>query len=354
MKLSPKKEPISLHALNELIKGHLVGDQDVLIDHVSPIQDADKGAITLVANNDAKEIAKLQKATAYIIERKYADTFNGNGIIVEDGRLAFALVLSFFGRKVIFDGKISAKATVDPSAKIGKNVTVCDYAYISADTIIGDNTVIYPHVFIGPSSKIGRDCLIYPQVVIRENVVIGDRAILHPGVLVGVEGFGFVYTNNKWQKVPQIGGVIIGDDVELFSNTSIASGAAGPTVVEDGVKIGDMTHIGHNCHIGESSIMAGQIGISGSTVIGKRVKIGGHVMFAGHQTIGDDAGIMSKALVDGDLPPNSIVSGQPARDHKREMRVKASLQELPELRKQVKELIKKIEEITSQIEQKGN
>ena len=345
MKLSQKKPPITLGEFHRMIGGELIGDPEVLISHTAPIETAGEGAMTLVAGRSTKEKAKDNLAAAYIIERKFADDLEVNGIIVDDGREAFAVVLGYFQRKVIHTGTVSSKAVVELGAKIGNNVTIYDFAYIAADAEIGDGTVIFPHVFVGPGSKVGRDCVIYPQVVIRENVTIGDRAIIHSGVIIGVDGFGFTLTEEGWKKVPQIGGVVIGNDVELFSNTSIASGAAGPTVIADGVKVGDMTHVGHNSVIGRDSIMAGQIGISGSTVIGKRVMVGGQVMFAGHQTIGDGAGIMSKALVDGDIEPGAIVSGIPARDNKKELRIKASMQDLPELRKQVKELAKKLDEV---------
>ncbi|MDD2430702.1 MAG: UDP-3-O-(3-hydroxymyristoyl)glucosamine N-acyltransferase [Firmicutes bacterium] len=352
MKISAKKEPITLGQLHTLIGGELLGDPNTMISYVAPITEAKDGAITLVAGNSAKDKAKENLASAYIIEKKFASDLDVNGIIIEDGRRAFGVVLGYFKRDIIHTGAISSNAVVALDAKIGSNVTVYDYSYIANDAVIGDNTVIYPNVFIGPGSKIGKGSVVYPQVVIRENVTIGDRAIIHSGVIIGVDGFGFTFTEEGWKKVPQIGGVVIGDDVELYSNTSIASGAAGPTIIQNGVKIGDMTHIGHNSVIGKDSIMAGQIGISGSTIIGERVMVGGQVMFAGHQTIGDGAGIMSQALVEGDLEPKVIVSGNPARDNKRELRIKASLQGLPELRKEVKELAKKLDEILDN--SKGN
>ncbi|MFY9452041.1 MAG: UDP-3-O-(3-hydroxymyristoyl)glucosamine N-acyltransferase, partial [Bacillota bacterium] len=250
MKLSQKKPPITLGEFHRMIGGELIGDPEVLISHTAPIETAGEGAMTLVAGRSAKEKAKDNLAAAYIIERKFADDLEVNGIIVDDGREAFAVVLGYFQRKVIHTGTVSSKAVVELGAKIGNNVTIYDFAYIAADAEIGDGTVIFPHVFVGPGSKVGRDCVIYPQVVIRENVTIGDRAIIHSGVIIGVDGFGFTLTEEGWKKVPQIGGVVIGNDVELFSNTSIASGAAGPTVIADGVKVGDMTHVGHNSVIG--------------------------------------------------------------------------------------------------------
>ncbi|HHY18804.1 MAG TPA: UDP-3-O-(3-hydroxymyristoyl)glucosamine N-acyltransferase [Firmicutes bacterium] len=354
MQLAPQRNPFLLREVVKLTGGNIVGDDSIVISHVAPIQDAGEGAITLVANKEAQEIAKKNKASAYIIEEKYAKDLQVNGIIVPDGREAFGIILGLFKREVIHDVTISSKATIEEDVKLGKNVSVYDYSYIASGAEIGDNTVIYPGVFIGPESKIGKDCTIYPQVVIKENVVIGDRVIIHPGALIGVEGFGFVYTDSSWQKVPQIGGVVIGDDVEIFSNTSIATGAAGPTIISNGVKIGDMIHVGHNCQIGKDSILVGQTGLAGSTILGERVKVGGQVMFAGQQRIGDDCGIMSKSLVDGDLSANEIVSGIPARDHRTDYRIKAVMQDLPELRRQVKELAKKIERLAIEEERKEN
>ncbi len=354
MRLSPPQKEVLLKDICALTGGTIVGDASVLISHVAPIFQAGSGAITLVAGKEARDIAALKKASAYIIEEKYFQDLQVNGIIVLDGRKAFSEVLALFARKVIYNGLISPKATIEPQAHLGEKVTVYDYAFVANDAQIGDNTVLYPGVFVGPGSKIGKDCVIYPQVVIKENVVIGDRVQIHPGALIGVEGFGFVYTEKGWQKVPQIGGVIIGDDVEIFSNTSIASGAAGPTVIENGVKLGDMTHVGHNCYIGQDSILAGQIGLGGSTALGQRVKVGGQVMFAGQQRIGDDCGIMSKSLVDGDLDNNQIVSGIPATDHRKDYRIKASLQELPKLRKEIKEIAKKLDSIASCLDRGEN
>ncbi len=354
MQLSPPQEPIMLKDIWALTGGTVIGDPSVLITQVAPIFQAGSGAITLVASKEARDIAALKQASAYIIEEKYIKDLLVNGIVVIDGREAFSKVLALFARKVIYDGQVSSKATIEPHAHLGEKVTVYDYAFVASGAKIGDNTVLYPGVFVGPGSQIGRDCVIYPQVVIRENVTIGDRVLIHPGALIGVEGFGFVYSEKGWQKVPQIGGVIIGDDVEIFANTSIASGAAGPTVIENGVKLGDMIHVGHNCQIGQDSILAGQIGLAGSTTLGKRVKVGGQVMFAGQQKIGDDCGIMSKSLVDGDLADNEIVSGIPATDHRKDYRIKASLQELPKLRKDVRELTKTLDKLVAQLDRGEN
>jgi UDP-3-O-[3-hydroxymyristoyl] glucosamine N-acyltransferase len=234
-------------------------------------------------------------------------------------------------------------AQVSREASVGRDAAIYSNVFIEAGAKIGDRTVLYPGVYVGKGSSIGADCIIYPNAVIRENVRIGDRVILHGGVVIGADGFGYATDAGKRFKIPQIGGVVIEDDVEIGANSTVDRGTLGDTVIGRGTKIDNLVQIGHNVLVGEDSIMVAQVGVSGSTEVGRRVVIGGQTGLVGHIKLGDGVQIGAKSGVMNDVPPGQVYSGSPAVAHTEWLKMQAALRKLPEFRKKILELEKKLE-----------
>jgi UDP-3-O-[3-hydroxymyristoyl] glucosamine N-acyltransferase len=238
---------------------------------------------------------------------------------------------------------IHPTAVLGEDVKLGDNVSIGAYAVIDDKVEIGDNTIIRPHTCIGDSCKIGANCHIYPQVTLIENVEIGNNVIIHSGTIIGSEGFGFIGENGTYRKIPQIGKVIIGDNVQIGANVTIDRATFGKTWIKDGTKIDNLVQIAHNVEIGKNCIIVGQVGICGSVKLGDGVILAGQVGITDHLSIGDGVKVAAKSVVTKSVAAGKFVSGYPARDHNEEKRIKASVVRLPSLLKKVQELSKRLE-----------
>jgi len=263
---------------------------------------------------------------------------------VSNPSYAFARAIEFFYPRPSFEPGISGSAAVSEKAEIGRNVSIRAFACLEDHASIGDETVISPGVFVGENSRIGRQCLIYPNVTIRENVRIGDRVIIHSGSVIGSDGFGYVLEKGEHYKIPQVGGVIIEDDVEIGSNVSIDRATLGNTVIRKGTKIDNLVQIAHNVTIGEKSLIVSQVGIAGSTEIGSFVTLAGQVGVADHTSVDAGTIIGAQSGISGHIA-KGIYSGSPAIPHKNWLRAQALFARLPEMQKRLKELEEKIEKL---------
>lgn len=241
-------------------------------------------------------------------------------IVVSDVHRALAAVLGHFHPEP------TIPAGIHQTAVIGSNVRIADGARIGACCVIGDDCVI------------GAGTFIYPNVTLYSNVQVGERCIIHSGARIGTDGFGYTFVDGQHVKVPQVGGVVIGHDVEIGANSCIDRGSVGPTEIGNSVKIDNLVHIGHNVRVGDFTIIVAQVGVSGSTTIGKGVTIAGQAGLQGHIRIGDGAVIGGQAGVFGDVPAGATYSGYPARPHKESLRAQAALFKLPEILKRMRKL----------------
>lgn len=325
------------------------------IQGVASLEDAGPHDISFLSNQKYAKYLDTTGARVIIVSEDIALPHPFIPLAVKDPYFSFMTILGLFNTRMpeaIASG-IHRDAYIDPSAEIGNNVSIGPGAVIGPETAVGENTVIGPCTVVMEGSLIGSDCIIYPNVSIMDGCTVGNRVILHAGVVIGADGFGFAPHGGKYHKIPQIGTVRIGDDVEIGANACIDRAAFGETVVGNGSKIDNLVQVAHNVRIGAHTVIASQVGISGSTVIGDWVRLGGQAGLAGHIMIGDGASAGAQAGVTKDIPPGETVSGYPAKNHMHAMRLEAALRSLPDLIKKVKAQEKRILELEQKIKERS-
>ena len=329
---------------------------DVLVTGVAGIKEARPGEATFVGSPKYATALRTTRAAVILLTQSLADTVVGQIaatlVVVENPMAAFArLVEKVTPPPVRFEPGIHPTAIIAPTARLGAGISVQPYAVIEADVVIGDRTVIGAGNFIGPGSRIGADSVFHSNVTVREQTVIGNRVILHAGVVLGADGFGFEMVQGEHKKIPQLGNVEIGDDVEIGANTAIDRARFGTTRIGRGTKIDNLVQIGHNCVIGEHCIICGLVGMAGSTIVGNYVTIAGQVGIAGHLSIGDKSIIMAQAGVTKDVAPGSFMLGAPAVPHKEFKKVNAATQRLPETLVKLRDLEQQLAQLRDRLSQ---
>ncbi|HQP10265.1 MAG TPA: UDP-3-O-(3-hydroxymyristoyl)glucosamine N-acyltransferase [Candidatus Omnitrophota bacterium] len=339
----------TLAEIAKIVQGEVVGDKDLVITGLSSIQEAHEGDLTFLANSKYIPLSRETKASAIITGRDAK--IPGKSIIRTDNpSLAFMDLMTAMGQKTGHPFKgIHKAAFVADDAKIGKDVSIGPCAIIEQGAKIGDHTVIYAGSYIGHHATIGADCLIYPNVTIRESVAIGDRVIIHAGTVIGSDGFGYINVNGTHKKIPQVGTVIVGDDVEIGSNVTIDRARFDKTVIGSGSKIDNLVQVAHNVVMGENCIIVSQVGISGSVNIGRGCILAGQAGVIGHITIGEGSLVYAQCAVTKSLAPHSQVSGYPCRPHNEAKRIHAHAQRLPHYAKAIQELQKKVERLEKKL-----
>ncbi|MEA1986427.1 MAG: UDP-3-O-(3-hydroxymyristoyl)glucosamine N-acyltransferase [Candidatus Marinimicrobia bacterium] len=299
-----------------------VGDANIEINNVSEIQNAKNGEITFVGNNKYKKYLENTKASVVIVKESFVDNFP-NIIISKDPQESMAKISHLFlsGRGLL-EHKIHPKAVIDPTAKIGNNCNIGANSVIGRDVIIGNNVIIYSNI------------------AIYDSVEIGDNCIIHSGAVIGSDGFGFTFDNEKFNKIPQLGKVIIGKNVEIGANSCIDRGSIGNTIIGEGTKIDNHVHFAHNVKVGKHCAFAGRIGVAGGTVIGNYCSFGGMVGINGHINIGNFVQVAAFSGISKDVKDGVILSGIPAIPIREFRRREGMLRKLPELYKTIKFFLK--------------
>ena len=329
--------------LAQFLGGTVIGDENREISDVKGLAEAGSDDISFAVEPYTEYLPQVH-AGAVITEKEYP-AGNNTLVLVENPRLAFSKLLELFHPRQSVEQGIHSTAVVDESAKIGENTAVMAYAVIGKNVNIGAGSVIYPYVFIGDNVTIGVNAAIYPGAVIMENTVMGDNAVIRAHAVIGGEGFGFATKDGKHTRIPQIGNVTIGDDVEIGACTTIDNGTLGSTKVGRGTKIDNLVHLGHNVEIGEDCFVIAQTGIAGSTKVGNHVTFAGQTGCTGHITIGDNVTFAGKSGIVGNVASNTINAGFPARPHIEWSRTQVYIKKLPDLAKTVKALEKRIAEL---------
>jgi UDP-3-O-[3-hydroxymyristoyl] glucosamine N-acyltransferase len=325
-----------------LINGKIEGDANASVSSFGKIEEATQGQLSFFANPKYEEYLYSSGASIIIINAAFElkQSVRATLIRVPDAYSAFAILLSEYQKMAQQQmSGIQEPVYVSKSASYGKNVFIGAFAYLGDNVIVGDNSKIYPNVFLGNNVKVGAGSIIHPGVKIYNDCVIGNNVIIHAGTIIGSDGFGFApQADGSFKKVPQIGNVIIEDNVEIGANTTIDRATMGSTIIRTGAKLDNLIQIAHNVEVGNSSVIAAQAGISGSTKIGKAVMIGGQAGIVGHINIGDGARINAQSGVSKSLDAGKAVTGSPAYDYTSALRSQAISRNLPELERRIKEL----------------
>lgn len=335
---------VSLKNLAEMIEGRLIGDSDVQIRGVAGVKEAGPGEITFLANAKYASLLKETRASAVILSAPRSDVSCAQ-VIVEDPYYAFSRVVSMLVEPGSREIGVSPLSAIGKDVRLGRDLSILPFVAIGDRAVIGDRVVLYPGVYIGPETQIGDDTVVHANASIREKVSIGRGVIVHSGAVIGSDGFGFATHKGRHHKIPQIGTVVIEDDVEIGANVTVDRAAMGQTVVRRGTKIDNLVQIAHNVTIGEDCLIVSQVGISGSATIGHHVTLAGQTGVAGHLTIGENVMAGGRTGVTKDIGPNQVVSGYPALPHRQWLEAQAMFPHLPELRKRIKDLEMKLERL---------
>lgn len=331
----------SVDQIAHLVNGRVLGEGQRAIEGVAGLEEANERDLSFV--RDAKNPSALQsfhgtRAGAIIVPKGF-EAKNKTVIEVDNPVAAFARVLGEVSKET--QPRVSGihpMASVAKSAKIAPTAAIGPFCVVDEGAEISDGVRLLAQIYVGPRARIGKDSLIYPQVVIREDVKIGQRCIVHGGAVLGSDGFGFYFDQGRHNKIPQVGDVVIEDDVEIGSCTTIDRATTGSTIVRRGAKIDNLVQIAHNVEVGAASILVAQVGIAGSSRLGQGVVLAGQVGVADHVKIGDGAQVGAQSGIKDDIPPKGVFFGSPAQPIVDAMKQMALFRRLPELFKDVKRL----------------
>ena len=337
-----------------MIQGKVEGDASVSVNQFGKIEEATAGQISFLANPKYEEFLYSTKASIIIVNDSLIlkNKIDATLIRVSDAYAAFATLLTKYQElKTQNLTGIQSPSFISSSAQLGENHFVAAFAYISDNVSIGNNVKIFPGVVVSENVKIGNDVVLHPGVIIYADCILGNNITIHSGAIIGSDGFGFApKADGSFQKVPQLGNVIIEDHVEIGSNTTIDRATIGSTIIRKGVKLDNLIQIAHNVEVGEHTVIAAQTGLSGSTKVGKGVMMGGQVGTAGHLSIADGVKVAARSGITKTISKeNSIITGYPATEHNSALRAQVQVKNLPNLEKRVKEL----EILVAQLTQKG-
>jgi UDP-3-O-[3-hydroxymyristoyl] glucosamine N-acyltransferase len=339
-----------------LLDGELVGDGSVQISGVAKVEEAQPGMLAFIAHPKYEKYAEITGASCILVNRSFDPTkftkVPPSLVKLDDPYSSFVIAIEKFApKKIDFPKGIDSSAAVHSSVKVGKNCSIGAYAVIAENAVIGDNSVIHPHVVVGRDVKIGNDCVLYPSVTIREECILGNRVIIQPGAVIGGDGFGFApKKDGTYRKIPQLGIVVIEDDVEIQANTCVDRATLGETRIKRGTKLDNMVQIAHNVVIGEDTVIAGSSGVAGSTKVGNRNMIGGAVAITGHIFTVDDVKVAGGSIVSRSLDePGETYSGYPAKKAAKWRKIEAASRSLPEMITEMRELKEKLHALEEEI-----
>lgn len=329
----------------DIIQGRVEGDENAKVTTFAKIEEGKAGAISFLSNPKYTHFIYETSSSVVLVnedlelEREVKPTL----IRVKNAYESVARLLQIYESMKPKRKGIDPLAFISPKATIGKDCYVGAFAYVADGVVIGDNTQIYPHVTIEENAHMGTGCIIYPNVSIYHDCRLGNQVTIHSGSVIGADGFGFAPNTEGYDKIPQIGIVVIEDNVEIGANTCIDRSTMGQTIVHKGVKLDNLVQVAHNVEVGENTVMSAQVGIAGSTKIGSWCMFGGQAGFAGHITVGDKTFVGAQCGVNSSLKGNQSVIGSPAMEPRGFFRSSVIFQKLPEMYKQIHELQKEVE-----------
>jgi UDP-3-O-[3-hydroxymyristoyl] glucosamine N-acyltransferase len=343
----------TLGELAVILEGELQGPADLPIEGIAPIDQASPREITFITQGRFARLVDQSRAAAFIVSREYAGLARPL-VIVPHPYLAYARVAALFAPPVKRWPGISDLAYLGPDVALGQDVSIAPLVFIGAGARLGDRVTLMPGCVLGEAVQIGADTLVHPNVTILERCTVGERCIIHSGTVIGSDGFGFVPGAAGHVKIPQLGTVVIEDDVEIGANCTIDRGALGATRVGRGVKMDNLVHLAHNVEVGEHAFLVAQVGVSGSTKLGRSVTLAGQVGVAGHLELGEGVQVGAQSGVNHSVASGQTVSGSPARPHREWLRIMGHLPKLPELHQRLKRLEQDVRELSAKLNQEND
>lgn len=328
---------ITAGELAKLVGGTLSGNDMRVLSSVLPLESATEDSVSFLANVRYHTLLEQTNAGVVFVSNGISRA-SGDYITTKDPYTAFVIALEFFSAQPKRAVGVHPSAVIDPTARIGEGVSIGPNCIVESGSSVGDRSVLIGNTFVGKNVSVGSDCVLHAQVSVRFGSVLGNRVIVHCGTVIGSDGFGFAPDQGKFRKIPQIGIVVIEDDVEIGANTTIDRATMGETRIGEGTKIDNLVQIAHNVRIGKHCVVAAQAGISGSTQFGDYCRVGGQAGFVGHIKIGDGAAFGAQSGVSSDVAPGETMSGSPARPHSLWKRMEAALPRLPELLRRVRRI----------------
>ena len=339
---------ISVEQLASIVNGTVEGDAKAYIENYSKIEEATDGCLTFLANPKYTHYIYSTKATAVLVRKEFKPEheLSTTLIRVDDPYETLAMLLNMVSSKEPAKKGIEQPCYIAEGVEIPDDAYVGAFAYIGNNATIGKNVKIYPQVYVGDNVTIGDDVILYPGVKVYHGCKIGNRCIVQAGAVIGADGFGFApKEDGTYEKIAQIGIVILEDDVEIGANTTIDRATMGATIVKKGAKLDNLIQIAHNVEIGENTVMAAQVGVAGSTKIGKNNMVGGQVGFAGHITIGDNNGFGAQSGIPNNMGSNLRVIGSPAINALDFARNQVYIKRVPQITQDIKQLKQLVDEL---------
>lgn len=338
----------SAQQIADFLKGTIVGDPSVKVNNFSKIEEGAPGTLTFLANPKYESFIYSTQADIVLVndDFKPQEPIQATLIRVPNAYSALAILLNLVEQSKAKKTGVDSTASIASTAKVGEQSYVGSFAYIGNQTVIGNNCLIYPHAYIGDRVVIGDHTIVYPHVTIYDDTRVGSHCILHAGAVIGSDGFGFAPdAQGVYQKIPQLGNVVLEDAVEVGANTTIDRAVMGSTVIHRGVKLDNLIQIAHNVDVGENTVMAAQAGLAGSTKVGRGCRIGGQVGIAGHLKIGDQVQIAAQSGIMRNINEPQNLLGSPAIPVKDFLRSNSLFNRLPELYRILNQLTKDVEEL---------
>lgn len=331
------------------LKGEIVGDPEVKVSTIAKIEEGHPGALSFLANPKYEHYIYSTLSSIVLVNKNFvpSDKVEATMIKVDNAYESFASLLQMVDAARPRKKGIHPSAVIEPSATVGNNVFIGPYVYVGENCVIGDECSLYPHVFIGDNTSLGRGCTLNSGVKIYHDCVIGNNCIIHAGSVIGSDGFGFApQSDNEFMKIPQLGNVVLEDNVEIGANVAIDRATMGSTIIRKGVKLDNLIQIGHNVEVGENTVMAGQCGVAGSSKIGRNCMFGGQVGISGHIKIADGVKIGAQAGIPGDVKQENLtLLGTPAIEYRDFLRSSVLFKRLPEMKTKLDALEKQVESL---------
>jgi UDP-3-O-[3-hydroxymyristoyl] glucosamine N-acyltransferase len=328
------------------LEGTVEGDPNAEVFQLSKIEEAQKGSLTFLSNPKYTPFIYKTQASVTIVNKDFIpdDDLSTTLVRVNNAYDSFTVLLDYYNNAKIIKSGIAKSAVIDPSVKIGKNCFVGEMACIQEDAEIGDEVKIYPQVYIGSNVSIGAGTIVFSGAKILEDSIVGENCVIHSGTVIGSDGFGFApQKNGNYKKIPQTGIVVLGDSVEVGSNSTIDRATLGVTSIGNGVKLDNQIQIAHNVEVGDNTVIAAQTGIAGSSKIGKNCVIGGQVGIVGHINIGDNVKIQGQSGVISSVKDNAVIQGTPAFSYNDYNKSYVYFKNLPNIVKEINRIVKKLD-----------